>query len=68
MPKKNNQDFKEKYTYVHVGTLVSMRIRYIFTAVFYRGTAFYHTKNSHNDITFSKLVKMIIVVDKSYTL
>ena len=36
MPKKSNHDFKEKYPYVRVGALVSMRI----TDIFCHGAAF----------------------------
>ena len=42
MPKKSNHDFKEKYPYVRMGTLVSMYIKDILTKTtfFSRGTAF----------------------------
>ena len=57
-----------KYPYVRMGRLVSMRITDIYIkfkiAVFYVGQFVRIQKKTHNDIRFSKQIKMIIVVDK----
>ena len=64
MPQKSYHDFKEKYTYVHVGKVVSIPITDIFT----KNSCFLslgrNTKKTNNGIRFSKMLKVFIVVDK----
>ena len=56
MPQKNGNDFEEKYPYVSVVTLVSMRITDIITklAAFCHDASFYDTTKIPYDIELVK--------------
>ena len=63
MPEKSNHHFKEKYYYIHVGTIVYMRMKVIQT----KDSCFQswqNMKKTHNDRKFSEEVKINKVGDK----